>query len=100
MHAPMTSRWTVARLKTFAKKWFKFARWYRFFKKVPDCDIHHDLYYFWMKIFRRNGILKHDWTKKKIREKWKYPTKGRREQYSGEREGNLLMREKTRMEKD
>ena len=63
------------------------------------CDIHHDLYYFWMKIFRRNGILKHDWTKKKIREKWKDPTKGRREQYSGEREGNLLMREKTRMEK-
>ena len=23
-----------------------------------------------MKIFRRNGILKNDWTRKKIREKW------------------------------
>ena len=41
MHAPMTSRWTVTQFKTFAEK-FKFARWYRFFKKLPDCDIHHE----------------------------------------------------------
>ena len=75
MHAPMTSRWTVAQFKTFAKKMVQIRSMVPLFQKVPDCDIHHDLYYFWMKIFRRNGILKHDWTKKKIREKWKYPKK-------------------------
>ena len=38
--------------------------------------------------------------KRKFEKNGKTQQKGDEKQYSGEREGNLLMREKTRMEKD
>ena len=97
----MTSRWTVAQTQTsifFLKKKVH-IRWMTplFQKKAPDCDIHHDLFYSWKKIFEENIILKYDWTKKKILQKWKNPKRMTNEIPEKERGGRTVEREGKRL---